>query len=174
MPYVIWTEQLTDIADAGRRDMYEYFHEQFNTGIKNRTKQALLIMAALGGGPRVTEWAYKQPIAEIMLENNRQGLILCLTVYKEMYNRYARGFEALAKIPEVAANLLESVISLRDLKCAREHFHQKFKFTRENCLHQNGAVLRRFFRRSEIKWLITKYGLSKSDLASVGLPWPVK
>jgi hypothetical protein len=154
----------------------EYFDEKI-AATKELEKRAWLVVAALESEPQVFEWVQKKWVAETLLANQLQGLRMCFAD-----GHYWLRMPVLIKmmqIPEMMDHLVECMTDGRDIGYL-QYYQKVIKktgrgFTREHCLARNGAALRQrkvIDRPRKIKELIKLFRLSKSDLASVGVPWP--
>ena len=144
-----------------------------------------LVVAALEDKPEVSEWARKVSVTEL-LANQSRGLRVCFagtlvagTTYVDIWVSLLV-LSKMMKIPEIAEHLVECMSVLQNMYYL-EYYEKCLKsrtgsgFTREHCLARNGAALRqrKIIRNpGKIKRLIKLFRLSKSDLASVGVPWP--
>ena len=155
----------------------EYFEEKI-AATEELEKRVWLVVTALESKPEVIKWAQKI-LAETLLPNQSQGLRICFAG-----NHYwvdPSVLDIMIKMPEIAEHLVECMSStyrMRHLKYYNNSLKDRTGrgFTREHCLARNGVALRqRKIIRSpgKLKALIKMFGLSKSDLASVGVPWPL-
>ena len=120
------------------------------------------------------KWIQTVPAVEILLANQKQGLRQ--HSFRENHEPLWSSFVKVA--PELVLHLAEVMLSTRSVSYMRQ-FAEETKyttgcsFTRTHRLAENGMVLRILSRNLwELKYLIKWLGLSKSDLASVGVPWP--
>lgn len=155
----------------------EYLKNKYaNIPVEDTKTRAILVLAALEDGRAEAEkWVQTVPAVEILLANEKQGLRQ--QSFREEHEPLWSSFVKVA--PELMLHLAEVMLSARSVSYMRQ-FAEEMKyttgcsFTRTHCLAENGMVLRILSRNLwELKYLIKWLGLSKSDLASVGVPWPV-
>ena len=76
--YFVTQKAVSEAVAAAINDDYEYFNRLYLA----QTTKAMLVLVALGGGPRVKEWVQRKPIAEIMLANKNRTICLHRCVHQ--------------------------------------------------------------------------------------------
>jgi len=132
----------------------------------------LLVMALKA--PQTAISIEKQALGGIMLKDQCWGIKTVLYdrswLPLEIRKIWEKGVAELLKDPVMNSAAQKICVSMRGMSRLKWVHHIK-PITRENCLADNGAILRRAARRKQ-KYLINACGLSPSDFASVGLGWP--
>jgi hypothetical protein len=166
--------KLDEMDGMALADNAEYFSKLYATFSAEHLRQRIrIIVAALGGGLRTREWVQTLPLAEIMMVNNQQGLRLCFN-----YGRKIpwESFAQILEIPGAAEYVAEYIISSNGTYTLERYSHEMKKQTghdfRAYLLARTGAALHAVKDHMTKKALIRRYKLTKSDLASIGMPWP--
>ena len=168
--------KLDEMDGMALADNAEYFSKLYATFSAEHLLQRIqIIVAALGGGLRTREWVQTLPLAEIMMANNQQGLRLCFD-YRNRHRIPWESFVQILEIPGAAEYAAECIISSDSIYRLEQYSYEMKKQTghdfRAYLLARTGAALHAVKDHMTKKALIRRYKLTKSDLASIGMPWP--
>ena len=151
-----------------------YLEKRFNSKLKLGGDLGILLVVALGGPPRVAAWAATKSLEQIMLEKNKYGhelrRVLELRFTDSATEIILReGIRKLMEIPALA-NYATNYAAQRGAAILIKLCGIK-KINYNNCLADDAIALRTATPGTR-RFMVKKCGLSRSDFASVGLPWP--
>ena len=150
--------------------------KQFNCKLKISRDLGTLLVVALGGPTRAVAWAATKPLEQIMLEKNVHGCELRRILELRFTNSATEmilrgGICKLMEIPALANYATNYAVQRGVAILTKLHSIKKINY--KNCLANDAIALRTATPGSK-RFMVKKCGLSPSDFASAGLPWPEK
>jgi len=162
---------LAEIEVAALNDDAGFFRKRVKH--RHRFTEAVYIVAALAGGAQVAEWAGQWQIENVLTEMGGLELRYCMIsrVRYSWPSIWPKAMKKIMKIPLLRKYAVYHAAALGAKTLAA--LHSVKKITRKECMLWNGLILQRANVAAK-KYLIKTCGLSRSDLASMGVPWPEK